>query len=155
SVGKASKKSAERYVSSQGEHHGIRDKESCEIMRWVNPEPANMRAAHVTFDLSYHVVMVTSRRADIFDEYIAPHLFKAITDVSKAKGFYVERMSLLYDHIHALVKLTPSLRIRDCVQDMMNHSWQFMMDRYSGVLKNTGAFNVWTESFYVSTVGNA
>lgn len=51
-VGKASKKSAERYISSQGEHHGIRDKVSREIMRWVNPEAANMRAAHVTFDLN-------------------------------------------------------------------------------------------------------
>lgn len=81
--------------------------------------------------------MVTSRRTEIFDEHIAPRLFKAITDVSEAKGFYIERMSLVYDHIHALVKLAPALRIRDCVQDIMNHSWQFMMDRYSGVLKNT------------------
>src|SRR5713226_4743773 len=49
SVGKASKKSAARYINNQGEHHGIRDKESREIMRWINPEPANLRAAHVTF----------------------------------------------------------------------------------------------------------
>jgi len=64
-------------------------------------------------------------------------------------------MSLLYDHIHLLVKTTPSLSIRSCVEDVMNHSWRFMMDRYSGVLKNTGGYNVWTESFYVSTVGQA
>ena len=64
-------------------------------------------------------------------------------------------MSRLYDHIHLLVKTTPSLSLRSCVEDIMNHSWQFMMDRYSGVLKSTGAYNVWTESFYVSTVGQA
>jgi REP element-mobilizing transposase RayT len=155
SVGKASKRSAQRYIDSQGEHHGIRDTQSREIMRWANPEPPNLRAAHVTFDLTYHLVLVSSARADVFDEYIAPDLFRAMTEISQAGGFHIERMSLLYDHIHALVKITPSLCIRDCVQDLMNKSWRFMMDRYEGVLKNTGAYNVWTQSFYVSTVGHA
>jgi REP element-mobilizing transposase RayT len=155
SIGKASKKAAERYINNQGEHHGIRDEQSREIMRWVNAQPPMLRASHVTFDLSYHVVLVTSKRVEVFDQYIAPNLFEGIRDVSAAKGFYIERMSLLYDHIHALVRTTPSLSIRDCVQDVMNHSWRFMMDRYEGVLKNTSAYDVWTRSFYVSTVGRA
>jgi putative transposase len=155
SVGKASKKSAQHYIDSQGEHHGIRDKNSREIMRWVNPEPPELRAAHVTFDLTYHLVLVTSARVDLFDEYVAPGLFQAMRDISGAKGFYIERMSLLYDHIHLLVKITPSLAIRGCVEDLMNKSWRLMMDRYEGVLKNTGAYNVWTQSFYVSTVGHS
>ena len=112
SVGKASKKAAERYINDQGEHHGIRNKGSREIMRWINPQRPGLGAAHVTFDLSYHVVLVTSARADVFDEHIAPGLFEAMRDISAAKGFYIERMSLLYDHIHALVKTTPSLSIR-------------------------------------------
>jgi putative transposase len=155
SVGKASKTSAQRYIDNQGEHHGIRNKTSREIMRWVNPELADLTAEHSTFDLSYHTVLVASKRTDVFDQYIAPQLFKVITEVARANGFYIERMSLLYDHIHLLVKTTPSLSIRSCVEDVMNHSWRFMMDRYSGVLKNTGGYNVWTESFYVSTVGQA
>jgi putative transposase len=155
SVGKASKISTQRYIDSQGEHHGIRDKQSRDTMRWINPEPPNLRAAHVTFDLSYHVVLVTSARTDVFDRQIAPDFFRAMTAVSREKGFYIERMSLLYDHVHALVRATPSLGIRDCVQDMMNHSLQFMIDRYAGVLKSTKAYNLWTESFYVSTVGQA
>jgi REP element-mobilizing transposase RayT len=64
-------------------------------------------------------------------------------------------MSLLYGQIHALVKIAPSLCIRDCVQDLMNKSWWLMMDRYENVLKNTDAYNVWTQSFYVSTVGRS
>ena len=124
-------------------------------MPWINPEPPDLRAAHVTFDLTYHLVLVTSARADLFGQYIAPSLFQAMGDISGAKGFYIERMSLLYDHIHALVKITPPLCIRDCVQGLMNKSWRFMMDRYEGVLKNTGAYNVWTQSFYVRTVGHS
>lgn len=155
SVGKASKTSAQRYIDNQGEHHGIRNKASREIMRWVNPELADLTAEHATFDLSYHVVLVASKRIDVFDQYIAPHLFKDMTDLAPAKGFYIERMSLLYDHIHLLVRITPSSSIRSCVEDLMNHSWRFMMDRYAGVLKSTGNYNVWTESFYVSTVGKA
>jgi putative transposase len=155
SVGKASKKSAQGYIENQGEHHGIRVQETRELMRWTNPQPPALRAAHVTFDLSYHVVLVTSTRTSIFDQYIAPNLFKAMAGISEAKGFYIERASLLYDHIHMLIKLTPSLCVRECIQEMMAGTWRFMMDRYKGVLKSTGAYNVWTESFYVSTVGHA
>jgi putative transposase len=154
-VGKASKESARRYIEKQGEHHGIRDERSRKILRWVNPRQSDLSAAHVTFDLSYHVVLVTSGRTEVFDEYIAPGLFEALTISSQKNGFYIERMSVLYDHIHMLLKLTPSLGIKDCILELMNDSWQFMADKYAGVLKNTGAYNVWTESFYVSTVGQA
>jgi putative transposase len=155
SVGKASKASAQRYIDNQGEHHSIRDQETREVMRWTNPRPPALRAAHVTFDLSYHVVLVTSARTAVFDQYIAPSLFDAMIGISEAKGFYIERASLLYDHIHMLIKLTPSLSVRSCIQELMAGTWRFMMERYKGVLKNTAAYNLWTESFYVSTVGHA
>jgi putative transposase len=155
SVGKASKKAAQQYIDNQGPHHGVRDKEAIEIMRWVNPKPPNLRAAHATFDLSYHVVLVTTGRREVFDKDIAPEFFEALVKFSEDQGFYIERMSLLSDHMHLLVKLVPSMSIEACVLGLMNHSWQFMTERYYGVLKATGAYNVWTESFYVSTVGEA
>jgi len=155
SVGKASKISAQRYIDNQGKHHGIRDLASREVMRWSNPHPPRLRAAHATFELSYHVVLVTTARISVFDQYIAPKLFNAMVAISETEGFYIERASLLYDHIHMLIKLTPSLSVRACIQEMMAGTWRFMMERYTGVLKNTGAYNLWTESFYVSTVGHA
>ena len=155
SVGKASKISAQRYIDNQGKHHGIRDLASREVMRWSNPHAPRLRAAHATFELSYHVVLVTTARISVFDQYIAPKLFNAMVAISETEGFYIERASLLYDHIHMLIKLTPSLSVRACIQEMMAGTWRFMMERYTGVLKNTGAYNLWTESFYVSTVGHA
>jgi len=109
----------------------------------------------VTFNLNEHVVLVTSARRDVFDKYIAPGLFEAMAKFSEAEGFYIERMSVLSDHMHLLLKLVPSMSIEACVLGLMNHSWQFMTERYYGVLKSAGAYNVWTESFYVSTVGEA
>ena len=91
----------------------------------------------------------------MFDEQIAPGLFETLRLVSVTRGFHIERMSLMYDHVHMLLKLTPTLGIKECVLELMNQSWRFMADRYAGVLKYTGAYNVWSESFYVSTVGDA
>jgi putative transposase len=150
-----SKISAQRYIDNQGKHHGIRDLASREVMRWSNPQPPRLRAAHATFELSFHVVLVTTARIGVFDQYIAPKLFNAMVATSETEGFYIERASLLYDHIHMLIKLTPSLSVRACIQEMMAGTWRFMMDRYTGVLKNTGAYNLWTESFYVNSVGHA
>lgn len=155
SRGKASRLSAQKYLDRQGEHHGIRQETVRELMRWINPDGPQLQASHVTFDLSYHVVLATHRRAEVFDDEIAPGHFSCMVDVADTNGFYIERMSLLYDHIHALIKLKPSQAIRDCVEELMNGSWRFMNDRYAGVLKYSGAYDLWTQSFYVSTVGNA
>jgi len=155
SVGKASRKATEQYIRDQGEHHGIRKEQVREIMRWVNPEPHGLRSAHVTFDISYHLVLVTSARAQVFDQYNAADFFRAMAGFADAGGLYIERMSLLDDHIHLLIRTTPSVAIRDRVEDLMNNSCQYLSDKYPGILKNTGAYNVWTQSFYVSTVGDA
>lgn len=154
SVGKASRQAAQQYIDNQGEHHGIRNKQTAEIMRWVNPKPCGLQAAHADFDLSYHLVLVTSRRKEVFDEYIAPGLFRRLADYAETEGFYIERMSLLPDHTHLLVKTTPSASIKTCVLGLMNDSWAFMNDRYAGVLKATEAYNLWTESFWIGTVGD-
>ena len=156
----ASAKRAARRLSSilitnnQAEHHGIRNKQTAEIMRWVNPKPCSLQAAHADFDLSYHLVLVTSRRKDVFDEVIAPGLFRRLADYGEAEGFHLERMSLLPDHTHLLVKITPSANIKTSVLGLMNDSWEFMNERYAGVLKGADAYQLWTESFYIGTVGD-
>jgi len=155
SVGKASRKAAEMYIHNQAEHHGTRSEKSIEITRWINLQQPNLSVLHATFDLSYHVVLVTAGRRDVFDEDIAPALFKTVAEHAEEGGFYVERMSLLPDHIHLLIRITPSHRVKECVIAIMNHSWQFMADRYQGVLKNTGAYDLWESSCYIGTVGEA
>jgi putative transposase len=155
SVGKASRKAAEKYIYHQGEHHGLRNEKDIETMRWMNPRRSNLRAAHATFDLSYHVVLATSDRREVFDRDIAPALFETVAEHAENAGFYIERMSLLPDHIHLLVGTTPSHSIKECALSIMNHSWQFMADRYYGVLKNTGAYDLWESSCYLGTVGEA
>jgi putative transposase len=155
SVGKASRKAAEMYIHNQAEHHGTRSEKTIEITRWINLQQPNLSVLHATFDLSYHVVLVTAGRRDVFDEDIAPALFKTVAEHAEEGGFYVERMSLLPDHIHLLIRITPSHRVKECVIAIMNHSWQFMADRYQGVLKNTGAYDLWESSCYIGTVGEA
>jgi len=154
SIGKASRKAAQQYIDNQGEHHGIRNKQAVEIMRWVNPKPYNLRAAHADFDLSYHLVLVATGRKDIFDEYVAPALFQQLASYSESEGFYIERMSLLSDHAHLLVKTTPTMSVKACVLGLMNDSWKFMSERYRGVLKATKGYDLWTGSFYIGTVGD-
>ena len=155
SVGKASRKAAEIYIHNQAQHHGTRNEKGIEITRWINPQQPNLTAAHATFDLSYHVVFVTAGRREVFDEDIAPAFFATVTEHAKERGFYVERMSLLPDHIHLLIRTTPSRVVKECAIEIMNHSWQFMADRYHGVLTNTGAYDLWQSSCYIGTVGEA
>ena len=154
SIGKASRPAAQSYIDNQAIHHGLRSKRVAEIMRWVNPQTCTLRATHADFDLSYHVVIVSARRAEVFDAEIAPRLFSRIAAYASSEGFYLERASLQADHLHILLKTTPTIGISTCVEGLMNDSLAFMNERYWGVLKATNAPELWTPSYYVGTVGD-
>jgi len=104
--------------------------------------------------LDYHLVFVTKSRTAVFDETIAPRLFQYVMAVGRKHGFVVDRISLLPDHIHLIIEAIPSVSINDCALALLNNTQQWMEKCYWGVLKETGAPDVWQPSFYAGTVGD-
>ena len=62
-------------------------------------------------------------------------------------------MSVLPDHIHLLFEALPSISVADCALSLVNNTLHWMEKNYWGVLKQTGAWDVWQPSFYAGTVG--
>jgi REP element-mobilizing transposase RayT len=89
----------------------------------------------------------------VFDEVIAPRLFSYLIRVGRKHGFALDRMGLLPDHIHLILEALPSVSIQECVLAILNNTHQWMEKHYWGVLKQTGAWDVWEPSFYAGTVG--
>jgi len=135
-------------------HHGYRGAWT-QRLRFKNPEfksPA-FKPAHCVCMLNYHVVLATERRAQVFDEVIAPRLFDYILTIGAKRGFAVDRVSVLPDHVHLLIEALPNVSIYDCALGLMNNASYWMDKNYSGVVKQTGAWGVWQPSFYAGTVG--
>ena len=154
SSGKVNLEMARRYVETQAPHHGYKG-------IWTKPlscrnptfESPAFKLAHCLCMLDYHVVLSTQSRISLFDEVIAPRLFNYLIKVGHKHGFALDRMGLLPDHIHLILEALPTVSVQQCLVAILNNTHQWMEKHYWGVLKQTGAWNVWQPSFYAGTVG--
>ena len=154
SAGKVNLELARRYVEAQVTHHGYEGNWT-KALKFRNPafkSPA-FNLAHCLCMLDYHVVLVTEHRKAVFDEAIAPGLFNYLGTIGKKHGFVIDRIGLLPDHMHLILEAVPGVSIQECVLALLNNTRYWMEKHYSGVLKQTGAQNVWHPSFYAGTVG--
>ena len=154
SSGKVNLDRAREYVASQIPHHGYQG-EWTQRLRYQNPKfksPA-FEFEHCFCLLNYHVVLSTQNRIPLFDEAIAPELFDYVVRVGAKHKFAVDRIGLLPDHMHLLLEAVPGVSIEQCVRAILDNTRHWMTSRYSGVLRQTGAWDVWQPSFYAGTVG--
>jgi putative transposase len=154
SSGKVDADTVRAYVDSQISHHGYRGTWT-DALRFRNPDfrsPA-FSLAHCLTILQYHLVFVTDFRIPLFDEVIAPGLFQYLIAVGKKRGFALERMSVLPDHIHLVVEALPSLSVAQLALSVANNTRYWMEKNYWGVLKQTGGWDVWKRSYYAGTTG--
>lgn len=73
--------------------------------------------------------------------------------IGKKHEFVVDRIGVLPDHLHILFEGLPSVSVADYALAIMNNVQHWMTRKYDGVLKETGAWNVWRPSYYSGTVG--
>jgi putative transposase len=154
SSGKINLEKARQYVETQASHHGYKGvwtkPLSCRNPTFTSPA---FKLAHCVCMLDYHVVLSTQARTPLFDEVIAPRLFGYLINIGGKHGFALDRMGLLPDHIHLIIEALPSVSVQQCVLAILNNTHQWMQKHYWGVLKQTGAWDVWQPSFYAGTVG--
>jgi len=154
SSGKVNLDHARQYVASQIQHHGYQG-EWTKKLKYQNPRyksPA-FEFEHCFCLLNYHVVMTTQNRIPVFDEAMTPRLFDYIVKVGAKHKFAIDRIGLLPDHMHVILEAVPSVSIEECVRAILENTRHWMTTRYSGVLKQTGAWDVWQPSYYAGTVG--
>lgn len=154
SSGKADISTVRRYVEDQAAHHGYRGAWTS-ALAYSNP---SFRSPAFHFDhcvciLAYHIVLVTKFRTPLFDDHIAPGLFDHIVAIGNKRGFAVDRLGVAPDHLHLVIEGRPDFSIADCALALANNTRHWMEQRYWGVLKQTGCWDVWQPSFYAGTVG--
>jgi putative transposase len=154
SSGKVNLDAARKYVEAQADHHGYQGAWTSSLkFRNLDFKSPAFELEHCVCKLNYHVVLVTKSRVSIFDETIAPRLFEYVMRVGRKREFVVDRVGLLPDHFHLVIEVVPSLSIHDAVLALLNNTFQWLLKHYSGVVKQTGAWDVWQPSYYAGTVG--
>lgn len=81
------------------------------------------------------------------------HLLEADITQDHLHDFVIDRIGLLPDHMHLIFEGLPYISVEEYVLALMENTRYWMTKHYSGVLKQTQAWNLWQPSFYAGTVG--
>jgi putative transposase len=153
SVGKARVEAVRNYLNEQAEHHGYSNRVVPPVFRYKPAQIPNLTAAHSSFELNHHLVFATRHRRGVFTSALGAELASYWQRVAARHGFAIERISVLPDHIHLLVRTIPRLGIEACALALMNNGQHFIAKAFPQALIEAGLEQLWQPSAYAGTTG--
>jgi REP element-mobilizing transposase RayT len=126
SAGRVRVQAVKRYLERQAEHHGYSTRVLPPVFRFRAPEREVLETAHASFDLTHHFVLATRFRRGVFDSKIGHALVNYWIKVAARQGFAIDQATVLPDHVHMLVRITPKISIEQVVLSLMNNGQYFV-----------------------------
>jgi putative transposase len=108
---------------------------------------------NVSFSCTYHVVWCPKYRRKVLIEQIAKRLEQIIREVCKEHQAEVLSVEIMPDHVHLLVEVDPQFGIHRLVKLVKGRSSRYLRQEYPSL--TTRMPTLWTNSYFVSTVGGA
>lgn len=73
--------------------------------------------------------------------------------VAAKRGFALDQASVLPDHVHLIVRITPKMSIEECALILMNNGQYFVGTKYPERLIEAKIDQLWQPSAYAGTCG--
>lgn len=153
SVGRVRLGVVKEYISGQAEHHGYEKRLRPPVSRYSAEEAVTLTAAHASFDLNHHLVFATRYRRGLFDSTLGAALIHYWRRVASARGFAIDRVTIVPDHIHLLVRIAPRMSIEECVLSLLNNGQHFVGQQAPEALIQASIEQLWQASAYAGTTG--
>jgi REP element-mobilizing transposase RayT len=126
SVGRVRIATVKEYIDQQATHHGYACRLLPPVFRYRVEHPVVLTAAHASFDLNHHLVFATSHRIGIFDSALGDRLGRYWLSVASKRNFAIDRITVVPDHIHLLVRTAPKMSIEECALSLLNNGEYFV-----------------------------
>lgn len=108
---------------------------------------------NIVYSCKYHVVWCPKYRRKVLTGAIAERLKEVIQAVCNEWNAEIIEMEIMPDHVHLLVEVAPQLGIHKLIKTIKGKS-SFLL-RKEFVELTTKLPSLWTNSYFVSTVGGA
>lgn len=111
--------------------------------------------AHCVYECDYHIVIVTKYRKKIFNEGIFAYFKIKLAEVTEHYPLIrIKEVNHDEDHIHFLVSIPPTLTVGKVVGIIKQNTAKNLKQKFP-FLKDVywGTDAVWSEGYFVSTVG--
>ncbi len=112
--------------------------------------PKNNR--NVVFSCKYHIVWCTKYRKMLLCEPIDSFLKEILYDVAQEFCCEIIELEVMPDHVHILAEVDPQFGVNRLIKLMKGRSSRLIRKKFP---ETRAIRSLWTNSYYVSTVGGA
>ncbi len=156
--GKSERAQVERYLSSQGEHHGYAQRVlpplHVEKGGLSEAEEAMLQAKHAHVVLQFHLVLATWRRRGVFAAEEARAVTAAWRGLQGSLRFALRKVSFVPDHVHVAVRLHPAESPAALVVALMNEAQKVIWECFPEAAIGARVERLWQPSAYIGSFGD-
>ncbi len=120
---------------------------------WYNTNMEYKSNNNVVYSCKYHVVWCPKYRRKVLRGQVGARLKDVLKEQSQSIGVDIIKMEVMPDHVHLLLEVDPQYGIHKAVKQLKGYS-SFVLRNEFPELK-TKIPTLWTNSYFVSTVGEA
>lgn len=108
---------------------------------------------HVVYSCKYHVVWCPKYRRPVLVDKVEVYLKQIIYQVAEEQQAEIIELEVMPDHVHLLVEVDPQYGVHRLVKRMKGRSSRILRGKFKQL--RTRIPTLWTNSYFVSTVGGA
>ena len=108
---------------------------------------------NVVYSCKYHVVWCPKYRRKVLVQGVDERLKEVIKEVAVETKSEITEMEIMPDHVHLLVEVDPRFGIHSLVKLMKGRSSRVLRQEFTWLRSRLPT--LWTNSYFVSTVGGA
>ena len=111
--------------------------------------------SHCVYSCDYHIVIVTKYRKKIFNNGIFAYFDKKLGELKEHYPLIkIKKVNHDKDHLHILVSIPPTMSVGKAVGIIKQNTARFLKQKFPFVKEvYWGTDAVWSEGYFVSTVG--
>jgi putative transposase len=108
---------------------------------------------HVSYSCKYHVVFCAKYRRKVLVEGVDIRLKEIIYQVATELGCEVMELEVMPDHVHILCEVDPQFGVHKFVKRVKGRSSRLLRQEFRQLKSKLPT--LWTNAYFVSTVGGA
>ncbi|MGF6950236.1 putative transposase [Neobacillus sp. B4I6] len=106
---------------------------------------------NVVYSCKYHVVWCPKYRRNVLIDGVDERLKSILLEVAEETKSEVIEMEIMPDHVHLLVECDPQFGINKLIRMMKGRSSRYLRSEFPWLKSRIPS--LWTNSYFVSTVG--
>lgn len=108
---------------------------------------------NIVYSCKYHVVWCPKYRRKVLTGELASRLKELLLSYADEMSVDILEMEIMPDHIHLLLEVDPQLGIHKAVKRLKGYTSKVLRKEFPEL--NSKLPSMWTNSYFVSTVGGA